>query len=217
VLLACASTAPGQLRFAADAGADVTEDGLHRVDASFVRDAWARPGVDLSTYRAIYIMPTGVSFRPVESLNKGDSARDVADDFPLDDATRMRIRAYFREAFVDAVAQSREFPVSDSVARDVLVAQGFLVDVVAHLPLEDDGMVSTMNFARYPWEATIVLELRDSMSGTVIARTINRERVTGTPDAGIITWYQTQRALDAWSLLLQRRLDELARASRATR
>jgi len=69
VLLACASTALGQLRFAAGADADVTEDGLHRVDASLVRDAWARPGVDLSTYRAIYIMPTGVSFRSVESLS----------------------------------------------------------------------------------------------------------------------------------------------------
>jgi hypothetical protein len=58
-----------------------------------------------------------------------------------------------------------------------MIAHGFLVDVVSHVPPDSAGNISTT--VRSTWEAPIVLELRDSMSHEILARTVERERPEG--------------------------------------
>ena len=59
------------------------------------------------------------------------------------------------------------------------------------------------------WEANIVLELRDSMSDVVLARTADRERVDGPFDAGMEAAV-TSRVAQSWSQLLVGRLEEVS-------
>jgi len=54
----------------------------------------------------------------------------------------------------------------------------------------------------------VVLELRDSMTGEILARTADRRRADGPIDANL-AWTFTPRATSAWSSLLIRRLEEL--------
>ena len=70
---------------ATGADADVTEEGLHRVDPSIMEAAWVRPDLDLSVYTRILLMPTAVQFREVGERSFNARTRIGVTEFPLDD------------------------------------------------------------------------------------------------------------------------------------
>jgi hypothetical protein len=60
-----AGRANAQPPFATGPDADITGDGLHRVDPSIMGAAWVRPDLDLSRYDRVYLMSTAMQFRDV--------------------------------------------------------------------------------------------------------------------------------------------------------
>jgi hypothetical protein len=85
------------------------------------------------------------------------------------------------------------------------MVQGFLVDVSSDLPPAETGTAFIQNLS---WEATIVLELRDSMSDDILARTVERERVQEIVDSGLLP-EQMRQLVRRWARLLHTRFDEL--------
>jgi len=87
------------------------------------------------------------------------------------------------------------------------MVQGFLTDVISGIPPDRAGVnVSTVKWAL---EANIVIELRDSMSDEVLARTVDSQRIEGPFDADKMLLITSQIA-QGWSRLLVRRLRELS-------
>jgi hypothetical protein len=63
------------------------------------------------------------------------------------------------------------------------------------------------------WQATIVLELRDSMSDDILARTVESERVQELVDSDFVR-EQTRQLAQRWARLLHTRFDEVVSIAR---
>ena len=185
--------------------AAVTEDGLHRVDPSIMAAAWVRPDLDLTRYTKILFMPTAVQFREV--VDRAYTARSIQTEFPVSDAMKARLRELWGERFYEDLAEVKSYEMSDEAGHDVLAVQGRLVDVISGVP--PDVAASTITTVRWAWEVGIILELRDSISNEILARTISRRREEGTFNASMV-WVFTPSMVRRWSLLLCGRLEQLS-------
>jgi len=184
--------------------AAVSNEGLHRIDPRAMANAWARLDLDLGRYSEIFYMPATVAFRDVRGRYNARNTNTEA--FPISDDSKAYFQETFGEKFYEQVRQVEPFEVSTQVGRDVLMVQGFLLDVVSGVPPDIVGRSGTL--VRRPWEATLVLEIRDSMSDTLLARTADRHRVDGAfyyaelPRA-------TQMTMQDWSRVLRSRLEDM--------
>ena len=191
---------------ATEPDANVTDEGLQRVDPSIMEAAWVKPDFDLSGYTRIMLVPTAVQFRDVPERSTDARTRAMTEEFPLSDERKEWLRGLWRET-VEA-----RFPREDSlefyvgVDSNVLVVQAFLVDVVSRIPPMAAGSAYTL--ARDPWSAAIVLELRDAATAELVARTIDQRHAEGLLDVGSV-WYLTEDLVDRWAQVLSDRLDEL--------
>ena len=89
----------------------------------------------------------------------------------------------------------------------MLVVQGFLVDVVSHIPPDDVG--SDFTYISDPWIASVVLELRDGTTAELLARTMDRRFAEGLMDAGTV-WIRTEDLVERWAQVLADRLRQLS-------
>ena len=208
VLLWNAGESGAQAILATGPDAEVTEDGLHRVDPSIMGAAWVRPELDLSRYNRLYFMPAAVQFRDVPEQRHNLRSMATAESFFVSESRQVRLRELFGEAFYEAVGEVESYELSDEVGRDVLIVRGLLTDVISGVPPDVVGSVATTSI-RWMWEADIVLELRDSMSDAVLARTANRQRADGPYDAGAEVAI-TPLVAQSWSRLLVRRLEDVS-------
>jgi hypothetical protein len=188
-----------------DAG--VTEEGLHRVDPSFMEAAWVRPDLDLSRYTRILLMPTAVQYREVPEQSYNARTRLRVAEFPLDDDEKEWLRDAWRRAVDARFAREESYDIYNGVGSDVLVVQGFLVDVVSRIPPNAVG--SNYTLVKDPWSVTVVLELRDAMTAELLARTIDRRNAQGLLDAGAV-WMQTEDLVERWAEVLSDRLREVS-------
>ena len=187
--------------------ADVTGDGLYPVHPSIMPAAWVRPDVDLSRYTRIFFLPTVTQFREMPERRYTARVLESSTEFPVSDLMRARLSEVFGVSFYESVSGVQSYELSNELGRDVLMVQGFLTDVISGIPPDAAGInVSTVKWAL---EANIVVELRDSMSDEVLARTIDSQRIEGPFDADKM-WLVTSRVAESWSRLLVRRLTELS-------
>ncbi len=187
--------------------ADVTDDGLHRIDPLIMEAAWVVEDFDLSAYTRLLVMPTAVQFRNVRRPGDNARSRAAAEAFPLDDDRKQWLRDHWRDAVDRKFARERNHEGFDGDVSDVLVMQGFLVDVVSRIPPNSAGSVYTV--IQDPWSVTVVVELRDAATARLLARTIDRRNARGLIEVGAV-WYQTEQLLDRWAEVMAERLDLLS-------
>ncbi len=104
------------------------------------------------------------------------------------------------------------FEMSDVPGGDVLMVQGFLVNFISGAPEDQNGLKDIR--LRLSWEATVVLELRDSMSNEILARTVEQERVERLTAIDVASHERVQ-LIHRWSKMLCTRLEELLDISRS--
>jgi len=210
VLLWHAGQGRAQIALATGPDAEIIAGDLHRVDPSLMDGAWVTPDLDLSGYTRIYFMPTIVQFRDVEERRYSARSFDSAEEFFVSESRKAQLRELFGAAFYEAVGEAESYELTEEVGRDVLMVRGLLTDVISGVPPEVSG--SNLGTIRWAWEANIVMELRDSMSDAVLARTGERERIDGPLDVGAVRPL-TQRIVGEWARLLTRRLATLSELS----
>jgi Protein of unknown function (DUF3313) len=204
-LLAATAVAVATPRIQTGPNAEVTADGLHRIDGGTIADAWARPGVDLSRYSKILLLPAEMTFREVEDPGLRHDARD----FPIDDQQRAKLADTIHEIFVAELGKSRRFTLTNEPGPDVLEIRGAIVDVVSHVPRQPIGRSAV--FVKSLGEATLVVELRDSQTHQALARAFERraaEPAFPTRVNTISTLADVRSAAQRWASLLRRRLDD---------
>ena len=185
--------------------ADVTEEGLHRVHPSIMEAAWVRPDLDLSRYTRILLMPTAVQFREANERNYNARTRISVSEFPVDDEKKEWLRGVWRRA-VDAKFEE-SYGLYDGVGSNVLVVQGFLVDVVSRIP--PDSVGSDFSLVRDPWSVSVVLELWDGTTAELLARTIDRRNAEGLVNVSTV-WVRTEDLVKRWAQVLSNRLEQLS-------
>ncbi len=174
-LSACSSTPT----FQTGPDAEVTHDGLTRVDGTIMSAVWAREDIDLTSYRKVMFQGLGVEFRPVDGPYSGragtssiQTGRSSRNEFQLDEATKQLFIEEIRGAFLEEIQRSKVFEVVENPGPDVLLINVGLLDVVSRVPPDLAGR-SRIYIDRVG-EATLVLEVRDSMSNAIFVRAVDR-------------------------------------------
>ena len=134
VSMAQLETAGAQSILASGSDAQVTSDGLHRVSPLLMEAAWVVEDYDLSGYRRLLLMPTAVQFRAVRKRSDDARSRAMTEEFSVDEDRQEWFRKLWRDKVEAQFSQDRVDATYTGDISDVLVIQGFLVDVVSRIP-----------------------------------------------------------------------------------
>ena len=210
----CASKPP-TLQTGEDA--EMSFDGLTRVDNTAMSSVWAKAGADLSGYDKIILEGAGIEFRDVKGPESGSVSatnRSTRSEFPLSEADQQRLRDTVSESFTSALSGSENFTIVEESGPDVLLVRGALLDVVSNVPPDTVGRSHI--FLSRVGEATLVLEIRNSQSKEIYVRAMDRraaERPGSTMEANsVTTWAEVRRLANRWARQLQTGLDALMTA-----
>jgi hypothetical protein len=176
-IAACSSSTAPALQSGEDA--EVTFDGLIRVDNTIMDSVWAQPGIDLRGVSKVIFVPVGISYRDVEpsdpstALRRSTRSRETElREFQLDEETKAFFEAEIGAAFSDEVSASEVYTVVDEPGPDVIKVGVALLDVVSRVPPQ--ARTQPRVFIEMVGEATLVLEIRGSMSNTIYLRAVDR-------------------------------------------
>lgn len=162
LLLACAPIEPSL-----DQGpqAEVTHDGLHRVDhpRRFQR-VWIKPGASLASYSNIVTVDAGIHYtRP---------PRSSRDEFPISEKQLENLRGGLRQAIEEELTRGGRFTLVEERGPEVLALRVALIDVFLAQPRE--STVRDQSYGSDAGSATLVVELFDSQSLEILARIADR-------------------------------------------
>ncbi len=193
--------------------AEATFDGLYPVQDGRADQAWMRPDVDLSKYSKIRLQGVGVQYRPGGESGRTYASRTNADHYEVTEEQRAAFEEVMREAFREELAQSKHFTIVDENGPDVLLIRGGLLDVVSYVPPDPIGRGRV--FLSSVGEATLVLEISDSITQTALARVVDRraaEDMSGQlREANRVTnRTEVRRLAKYWGTRLRESLDDLA-------
>ena len=214
-LLAACSTTP---TFQTGPDAELTHDGLTRMEGTVLDAVWARTDIDVVGYRKVMLEGLGVEFRPVTGPYSGrggrsgmSSARSNQTTFPMDADTQALFIEEIRGAFVEEMGRSEVFELVEEPGPDVLKLRIGLFDVVSRVPPEATGR--SRIFLDRVGEASLVLELRESASNAILVRAVDR-RAAERPGQAIESTRVTntaevRRLGRRWATILRDGLDEV--------
>lgn len=156
--------------------AEVTFDGLTRVEGTVMDMVWARRDIDLSSFRKVMVTDVEFEYRPVSGPVGGregasDMRRSSDTEFQIGPNTMAVFEAEIQGAFVEALGSSDRYEITDHPGPDVLMVRPAILDVVSRVPPEPVSR-GTVYIDRVG-EATLVIELVDSVSNTVFARAVD--------------------------------------------
>ena len=207
---ASASAAP---RVQTGPNAEVTADGLTRVDRSTMDAAWVKADLDLRAYNKLMLAGAEIQYRLVDE--KGGHYRPGRDDqteFPISEEGKARLKQTFSEEFREELEKLERYELVTTPGPGTLLLVGTLIDVVSRTP-PDDAPGRYEVYLQDVGEATLILELRDSVTNEVLARAADRraaESMPGAINANTVTvWSEVRRLARAWAIQLRKRLDEV--------
>ena len=191
--------------------AEVSFDGLYRVERSVADAAWVAPDFDLAGYRKLMVQSAGVAFRPVPWTGSPTAARMRGEtEFPVTEQNRSLVAELLQEELLDELAKSKRYQLADRAGADVLLVTVGLLDVVSNVPPETAGRDRT--YLRTIGEAVLVLELRDSASGAILARVVDRRAARAStlqPSNPASNRAEVQRLVDSWGRTIRTNLDSI--------
>jgi hypothetical protein len=203
----------GPVRWQTGRRAEVTPDGLHRVESFRVDLAWLRPGASFARYRKVLIAPLTIAYarppRPAPMAGGGGLG-----NYALSPAQTDRLRRMFREALEAEFAESA-FEVVAEPASDVLKVTAHLADLEVNTPPETGRNRVYVSVAG---EMTGILDIVDSTSGISLGRIADRRRIApggsgvAPSRGGESEWFEIRGIFRDWARLLREALDELVMA-----
>ncbi|MGB5103451.1 MAG: DUF3313 family protein [Steroidobacteraceae bacterium] len=174
----------GLRRFAACAllvaGAAVAEeapaswDGLVEVKPKRMDATFLLPGADFRPYTKLMVDPTEVAFSKDWMKSINDQTRDLSRKVTDEDAARIleSARANFDDIFREAFAKSG-YEVVSTPGPDVMRVATGVVNLYLNAP---DTMSAgrSRTYTTNAGEATLIIEVRDSMTGALLGRVLDR-------------------------------------------
>ena len=192
--------------------AETTFDGLVRIDNARFAGAWIDPDVDLKKYTKIIPGGAEFEFRNVQKMSASTARRTNEKEFWISDTNKQRLVDTVTEVFTEELQKSEHFTVTDEPGPDALIIVGGLHDIVSQVPPQDVGRSEV--WLRSVGEATLVIELRDSLSNEVVYRAVER-RAAENPGNQMIrantatTWAEVRRWARRWAVRLREGLDSI--------
>jgi len=161
------------------ADAPASWDGLVEVKAKRMDAAYLMPGADFRPYTKLMIDPTEAAFKKdwMRSIN---TQRSLSSRVTEQDAQKIlaAARTNFDDIFVEAFKQAG-YEIVAAPAPDVLRVSTAVIDLYVNAP---DTMSAgrSYSFTMEAGEATLVVEVRDSMTGALMGRVLDRRQTRNT-------------------------------------
>ena len=186
-------------------------EGLAKVRSQRVDAAYLLPGVDFRAYTKVKFDPTEVAFR--QNWQRDYNRASGRSTSRIDDAEAARIAAAARSGFEEIFAEAfREggYQVVTEPGPDVLRLRTGILNLYITAPEQSlAGRVRT--YSAEAGEATLFLEVRDSMTGALIGRAVDQR--TAGDFAAARTQISNRADFEAmfrhWARVSVRGLDEL--------
>ena len=180
-----------------------TSDGLVRVQSKQVDTVYAKPGVSLARYKRVMLDSVELAFK----LDWDKRHPEVSES----DVARIRSQgaAVFYEIFSSALTLNNGYPLATQPGADVLRVTASITELdVAATP----GSTGTNRmYVVSPSDLTLSMELRDSTTGALLVRAIDREKGRATGDlrveGAVSNSTEARKALELWAGLLRGALD----------
>ena len=218
-LAGCAATPPPTMQ--AGPEAEVTVDGLYRVDNSVMALAYVKPSLTLQGYTKLMIDDVVVAYKKDPEGRRRDSPGGVGAErnYALSPSQMEVLKTLFQEAVVKELTKDDGYQLVDAPAPDVLRIDCYLIDLVVKSPTQNTAG-RQQNFASSYAEVTVVFELHDSESEEVLARVADRgdPTVTGGASGDLASvnaaFVRTDltRMFEYWAGLLRAGMDNIYEA-----
>ena len=208
----CAATPPPTMQTGPDA--EVSVDGLVRVDNSVVPMAYVKPNMDLTPYTRFMLDPVEVAYQKDPGNRRRSRGGGADDNFALSPSQMETLKELFQEAVVDALTEDNGYELTTESAPDVLRISAALIDLVVTIPTESGAQQQNL-YTRSYGLVTLVLELRDSQSGEILARAGDRRDLTRDTSGSLARVSSTfvradvTRLFAHWAGLLREGLDAI--------
>lgn len=167
---------PAGAAFAADT--PESWDGLVEVKPKRMDAAFLLPGADFRPYTKVMIDPTQVAFQK-DWFKRMNDTRDLSRRVSKEEAEQIlaAARTNFDEVFAETYAKAG-YAVVTTPGPDVLRVSTAVVNLYINAPdVGSSGMSKT--FTTEAGEATLFVEVRDSQSGALMGRVIDRRETQG--------------------------------------
>ena len=189
-------------------------DGLVRQPGTRLDAVFLLPGAEseLAAVRSVMIDPVMVSFARDFDPNRG--TRSLSRRVSTDDLVAIQegLAALFREVFGEVLAAGG-YELVEAPGPDTLRVTAAIVDLFINAP--DTAMGATRTYTASTGRMTLVMELRDSFSGELLARAVDSRTGRGTEfwtiSNRVTNTAEARRAFRTWAEALRRGLDEMAR------
>ena len=189
-------------------------DGLVRQDNPRLSAVFVRPGAseDMAAFRNVILDPVYVSF--ASDFESGRRSGSVARRLNASDmaAIRQNVADMFEQIFREELAAGG-YALVEEPGPETLRVSAAIVDLFISAPAAAEGAGRSRTYTANTGRMTLVAELRDSVTGEILARAVDgrsgrntgfwtiTNRVTNTADA--------RRAIRVWATALREALDEM--------
>ncbi len=188
----------------------INEDGLVKVVVKGVDRVLQRPGTDWAGYTKVLVAPVEVSF------SKSWDPRDYG-TFGLKSVDVDRIRRELAEMTHDIftkVLGEGGYAIAQAAGEGVLQVRPDIVNLYVNAP--DTMEPGRRTYVVDAGEMTMLLELRDSVTGTLLAQARDRKRGTDSGNVSlansVMNRVEAERALRGWAKQLRTNLDAARKA-----
>ncbi|MGI9272293.1 MAG: DUF3313 family protein [Woeseiaceae bacterium] len=152
--------------------AEMTFDGLYPVKGGRMDEAWARADFDIESYSKVLMQDVGIEYRPGGESRRRSALSTRSSHYEVTTAQKERFESLLREVFLDELAKGDHFELVAEPGPDVLLIRAGLLDVVSFVPPDPLGNADV--YLSRVGEATLVLEMRDSVSDAILVRAVDR-------------------------------------------
>lgn len=187
-----------------------TYEGLTPIKHTTMDKGWVRPGFDPSTYDKIMFRGAGIEYRPTKANSRGRIGTETR--FPLSPENQQRLKTIVTEEFRKQLVQVQGYEVTDKPGPDTLLLVVALKDVVSHVPPDLIGRHDI--YLSEVGSATLVLEFRDSDTGAVLVRGVDRRAAERygqdfQRSSPITNWPIVKRLAATWARGLRKGIEDM--------
>lgn len=148
-------------------------DGLVKVKSKKFELVYLRPGADFRGYAKVMLDPTEIAFQKNWKRDYNSDAATLGGQLSDKDLERMADEG--RKGAADILTKAYTaggYPVVTQAGPDVLRVRTALVDITVTAPDLDTAMM-TRSYSRDAGTATLVVEARDSQTGSLLGRAVD--------------------------------------------
>ena len=192
--------------------AEVTFDGLVKQQRGLFRESWVDLDVDFTQYTKIIPIDPYFEFRAVKRTSSPAARSSNQRKFYISDRNRDRLIETVSAIFAEELAKSEQFTIADEPGPDVAIIQVGIFDIVSRVPPQMIGRGEI--YLSSVGDATLVVELKDSLSLETIYRGVER-RTAGrmgsdmTRANTVTNWAEVRRLARLWAVKMREGLDAI--------